>query len=51
MDDSNSLLEHCRALIQLRNNYSTMQTGNLIPLKSNKPEDIQPCAWMKMEYF
>jgi len=24
-------------LIQLRNNYSTIQTGNLIPLKSNKP--------------
>jgi glycosidase len=37
MDDSNSLLEQYRALIQLRNNYSTIQTGNLIPLKSNKP--------------
>ncbi len=32
-----SLLEHYRALIQLRNNYSTLQTGDLIPLKSNKP--------------
>lgn len=32
-----SLLEHYRALIELRNKYSTMQTGNLIPLKSNKP--------------
>jgi glycosidase len=32
-----SLLEHYRALIQLRNNYSTLQTGALIPLKSNKP--------------
>ena len=37
MEDPNSLLEHYRALIQLRNNYSTMQTGKLIPLKSNKP--------------
>lgn len=34
---SESLLEHYRALIQLRNKYSTMQTGDLIPLKSNKP--------------
>jgi glycosidase len=33
-----SLLEHYRALIQLRNKFSTMQTGDLIPLKSNKPE-------------
>jgi glycosidase len=32
-----SLLEHYRALIQLRNKYSTLQTGDLIPLKSNKP--------------
>lgn len=32
-----SLLEHYRALIQLRNNNLTMQTGDLIPLKSNKP--------------
>jgi glycosidase len=32
-----SLLEHYRALIQLRNKFSTMQTGDLIPLKSNKP--------------
>jgi glycosidase len=32
-----SLLEHYRALIQLRKKYSTMQTGDLIPLKSNKP--------------
>lgn len=32
-----SLLEHYRALIQLRNNYSAIQTGDLIPLKSNKP--------------
>ena len=31
-----SLLEHYCALIQLRNNFSTMQTGDLIPLKSNK---------------
>ncbi len=34
---SESLLEHYRSLIQLRNKYSTMQTGDLIPLKSNKP--------------
>jgi alpha-amylase len=32
-----SLLEHYRALIQLRNTYSTLQTGDLIPLKSDKP--------------
>ncbi|MFN8382832.1 MAG: alpha-amylase family glycosyl hydrolase [Anaerolineales bacterium] len=32
-----SLLEHYRALIQLRNNNITLQTGSLIPLKSNKP--------------
>jgi glycosidase len=32
-----SLLEHYRALIQLRNNHITLQTGDLIPLKSNKP--------------
>ena len=32
-----SLLEHYRALLELRNKYSTMQTGDLIPLKSNKP--------------
>jgi len=35
--DPDSLLEHYRALIQLRNNNLTMQTGDLIPLKSNKP--------------
>jgi alpha-amylase len=33
-----SLLEHYSELIQLRNKYPTMQTGDLIPLKSNKPE-------------
>jgi alpha-amylase len=32
-----SLLEHYRALIQLRNRYSALQTGELIMLKSNKP--------------
>jgi alpha-amylase len=32
-----SLLEHYRTLIQLRNKYPTLQTGDLIPLKSNKP--------------
>lgn len=32
-----SLLEHYRALIQLRNTYVTLQTGDLIPLKSNNP--------------
>jgi alpha-amylase len=32
-----SLLEHYRALIQLRNKFSTIQTGNLFPLKSNNP--------------
>jgi glycosidase len=32
-----SLLEHYRALIQLRNKYPALQTGDLIPLKSNKP--------------
>ena len=37
MDDSNSLLEHYHTLIQLRNKFSTMQTGDPIPLKSNKP--------------
>ena len=36
-DVPDSLLEHYRALIQLRNKFSTMQTGDLIPLKSNKP--------------
>lgn len=34
---ADSLLEHYRALIQLRNNHITLQTGDLIPLKSNKP--------------
>ncbi len=32
-----SLLEHYRALIQLRNANPTMQTGNLISLKSSHP--------------
>jgi hypothetical protein len=30
-------LEHNRQLLQLHNKYSTMQTGDQIPLKSNKP--------------
>jgi glycosidase len=34
---SNSLPEHYRALIQLRNEYSILQTGDVIMLKSNKP--------------
>jgi alpha-amylase len=32
-----SLLEHYRTLIHLRDKYPTLQTGNIVMLKSNKP--------------
>ncbi len=36
-DAPDSLLEHYRALIRLRNHYSTLQTSDLTPLKSSNP--------------
>jgi glycosidase len=37
MEDFNSLLEYNHALIQLRNKFSTIRTGDFIPLKSSNP--------------
>ena len=34
----NSLLEHYRALIQLRNTFTALQTGEIITLKSGSPD-------------